>query len=142
MISHRILLAVCFASACSATFADASSQASTPTRARLASGPGLLLASPTSGGFFASGQRSTFRVLNPSSDQALGPVSAKAMGQTGFKVESNTCSKGLAPRSQCTLVVAWHPLSPGVSRSELVVSSSPSMEVRSSLTGDTDFLTR
>lgn len=141
MISHRFLLALCAAALCGAALADAPPAFGSP-RSLGRSGPGLLVAAPVSGSSFAAGQRSTFRVLNPSSDRALGPVSAKALGQAGFKVESSTCSKGLAPRASCSLVVAWEPTAPGVSRAELVVASGPSLEVRSSLMGDTSLSIR
>lgn len=100
-------------------------------------GPALMVMSDQAGGLMASGSTSTFRVLNPSSTVALGALSAKAQPASGFKVESNTCKNGLAPRATCLVTVSWSGQGSQTAASELVVASgAPSIEVRSALRGD------
>lgn len=112
---------------------NAPAKAESTTSNRVQSG--LVVAGPASGGYFAPGQRSTYRILNASSQTSMGPLAVKA--SDGFKVESSTCSSGLAPRASCTVVVFWKGADRSQASGELVVaSSSPALEVRSSLRGD------
>jgi hypothetical protein len=107
-------------------------------RAQTSSGPGIIVASDASGGFFASGDVATYRVLNASPSVGLGPLSATVGRSQGFKILSNGCSTGLGPRQSCLVRVSWTSSSMNVvSHAELVLASSkPDIESRSSLTGD------
>ena len=101
-------------------------------------GPGIIVASDASGGFFASGDVATYRVLNASPNVGLGPLSATVGRSQGFKILSNGCSTGLGPRQSCLVRVSWTSSSMNaVSHTELILAGSkPDIESRSSLTGD------
>lgn len=98
--------------------------------------PALMVSTDSAGGLFAPGSVSVFRIMNPSSDLALGPISATLGAKVGFTVVSNTCAKGLPARASCSVSVAWNPAGELSSTDLIVSSSSPKVEVRSSLRGD------